>query len=306
MGGGSVAMLPRHSIYGGVSSRARTVRLGTGLDYNVHEWGTPERGHTVLLLHGFLDLGWSWTPVVDEGLADRLHVIAPDLRGHGDSGWIGAGGYYHFADYVADLDDLLRQVTIGSRLSLVGHSMGGSLATMLAGTFPEKVHRVALLEGMGPPETNDLGPERMLAWLDAWRRVREKAPRTYASLAEAAARLRENDPLLSEELALRLVEHATRPGADGRLRFKHDPLHATVGYYAYKVETAMRYWSRIACPVLLLEGGLSTFRLSDEERARRQAAFRDARRAVIPGAGHMMQRHQPRAVAQALVEFLCP
>jgi len=40
-------------------------------------------------------------------LATRAHVIAPDLRGHGDTDWIGAGGYYHFLDYVADLDELI-------------------------------------------------------------------------------------------------------------------------------------------------------------------------------------------------------
>jgi len=278
--------------------------LGTGLDYHLHEWGEPERGHTLLLLHGFLDLGWSWTPIVDEGLSDRFHVIAPDLRGHGDSSWIGAGGYYHFADYVADVDELLRQVTTAPRLSLVGHSMGGSVSSLFAGTFPERVHKLALLEGIGPPEMMDTGPERMAAWLSAWRRVREKTPRSYGSLAEAAARLRENDRLVDEALALRLVEHATRAGSDGRLRFKHDPLHATMGPYAFRVETTMRFWARIQCPVLLLDGAESTFKLGDEEATRRRGAFRDVRRVTIAGAGHMMQRHQPRAVAEALIEFL--
>lgn len=287
-----------------VTERSRTVRLATGLDYHLNEWGGPERGHTVILLHGFLDLGWSWSPVVDEGLAERFHVIAPDLRGHGDSGWIGAGGYYHFADYVADLDDLFRQVTTGAKLSLVGHSMGGSVSTMFAGTFPDRVHKLALLEGIGPPEMQDLGPERMLAWIEAWRRVRDKTPRSYADLAEAAARLRENDPLLGEEMALRLVEHATRKGPDGRLRFKHDPLHATIGPYAFRLEVSQRFWARIGCPVLLVDGAESTFRLGEEELARRRAMFTNARRETIPGAGHMMQRHQPGAVAKALIDFL--
>jgi len=56
-----------------------------------------------VLVHGFLDLGYTWHEVAAT-LATRAHVIAPDLRGHGDSDWLGAGGYYHFFDYIPELD----------------------------------------------------------------------------------------------------------------------------------------------------------------------------------------------------------
>ena len=64
----------------------------------------------MILVHGFLDLAWSWARTVDAGLAEGLHLVAPDMRGHGDSGRFGAGGYYHFADYIADLHELVGQV----------------------------------------------------------------------------------------------------------------------------------------------------------------------------------------------------
>ncbi len=129
--------------------RIRRLALSTGLTYNVHEWGA-EHATTIVLVHGFLDLAWGWDEVPAR-LADRFHVVAPDLRGHGDSDWIGAGGYYHFFDYLADLDDVVRRLGRG-KVGLVGHSMGGSVAAYWAGTRPEAVRALVLLEGLGPPE----------------------------------------------------------------------------------------------------------------------------------------------------------
>src|SRR5262245_7037118 len=106
---------------------ATRLRLGTGLHYNVHEWDNGG-DHTVLLIHGFLDFAFGFTPLVEAGLDGRYHIIAPDLRGHGDSDRVGDGGYYHFADYVADIHDLVEQKARG-RLSIVGHSMGGMVAS---------------------------------------------------------------------------------------------------------------------------------------------------------------------------------
>ena len=89
--------------------QTRTIELSTGLRYAVREWGAPQPGKpTVVLVHGFLDSSATWIAVAREGLAEAgLHLVAPDMRGHGDSERVGAGGYYHFADYLADLDGLI-------------------------------------------------------------------------------------------------------------------------------------------------------------------------------------------------------
>ena len=111
---------------------SRMVPLGTGLRYHVLEWGVDDVSlqHTVVLLHGFLDMAWGWMRTVRARLAGRFHVIAPDLRGHGDSDRVGAGGYYHFIDYLADLHELIDKLG-RTKVSLVGHSMGGSIAVTL-------------------------------------------------------------------------------------------------------------------------------------------------------------------------------
>jgi pimeloyl-ACP methyl ester carboxylesterase len=283
---------------------SRRVPLRTGLTYHLLEWDAAS-DHTVLLLHGYLDFAWTFARMVEAGLAGAYHLVAPDLRGHGDSDRVGAGGYYHFADYLADVHDLVRQ-TARRRLSIVGHSMGGSVASWFAGTFPARVERVTLLEGLGPPETPTLtGPERVASWISAWDRVVDRPPRSFASLDEAAARMREHDALLDGDLARELAERGTVVDDDGRRRWKHDPLHATIGPYGgFRFDVAARFWQGIQCPVLLVEGAASELRLPPGELDRRLGCFKEIQRATVTGAGHMMQRHQPAKLARLISEFL--
>jgi len=283
---------------------SRRVRLATGLEYHVLEWGTAAKAaHSVVLLHGFLDLCWGWEATVDHGLSERFHVIAPDLRGHGDSDRVGAGGYYHFADYVADVSSLIDLVA-GPRVSLVGHSMGGSVASYYAGTFPDRLERLALLEGIGPPEDTLPAPERTALWIKGWQQSLERKPRGYPDVAAAAERLLQNDAGLEREMALRLAERGTELCSDGLRRFKHDPLHLTRGPYAFRVDLARPFWERIRCPVLFVDGSNSPFRGRLVNVEERLGVIGNVQRKTLSGAGHMLQRHRPRELARVLVEFL--
>ncbi|HTJ43089.1 MAG TPA: alpha/beta hydrolase [Kofleriaceae bacterium] len=282
--------------------RSRRLALPNGLTYHVLEWGAASSiDTTVLLVHGFLDLAWTWDEVAAR-LASRFHVIAPDLRGHGDSDWIGPGGYYHFFDYVADLDHVASRLA-RSKLCVVGHSMGGSVASYWVGTRPARVDRLALIEGLGPPEISAPVPDRTARWIDAWTEARLKSPRVMASLDEAAARLRKNDPLLSAASALDLVSHGT-VRVPGGFAWKHDPLHLTAGPYLYRRDVAEQFWSRIPCPTLCVDGADSRLRVPDAEAAARMAFIKDCRREVVAGAGHAVQRHQPAVLASLLDAFL--
>ena len=285
------------------SPQSRTIALSTGLTYHCLEWGDDlDIDETVILVHGFLDLSWSWQPTVQAGLGKRFHIIAPDMRGHGDSDRVGAGGYYHFADYVADLHAVVQQTARGT-VSLVGHSMGGTIASYYTGAFPERIRRLALLEGLGPPESDIAPPQRVARWLGGWHRATTRSPRSYATVAAAADRLVQHDPLLSPEMAQDLAAQGTTPTADG-VRFKHDPLHLTMSPQPFRIEYASSFWRQITCPVLLVDGALSELRHPADEAQRRRAHFSDAHHIVIDGAGHLMLRHQPQALSDALVQFL--
>jgi pimeloyl-ACP methyl ester carboxylesterase len=206
-------------------------------------------------------------------------------------------------DYVADLDDVIKQ-TVDGELILVGHSMGGSVSSYWAGTRPERVHRLALLEGLGPPDAAGMdGPIRMATWIDGWAKARAAAPKVLPSIADAAAKMRSKDPLLTEALALELAEVGTREVPGGRA-WKHDPVHMTMGPYPYRLDTAIKFWKRITCPTLIVDGAESRLNLPLAERAARRAHFANHRHATLPAAGHALQRHQPAALADLLIELL--
>jgi pimeloyl-ACP methyl ester carboxylesterase len=280
-----------------VTPRSRRVALPTGLTYHLLEWGGGD--HTVILIHGFLDLAWGWAEVA-ERLASRYHVVAVDLRGHGDSDWIGPGGYYHFFDYVADLDAVVARVG-RDRVSIAGHSMGGAVVAYWAGVRPTRPHRVALLEGLGPPDASGAElPARTRGWIDAWGKV-DRTPKVMADLDAAAARLRRHDALLTAARARALAEHGTREVAGGVV-WKHDPLHATAGPYPFRVDAAAQFWRAVTAPVLYLDGDASTLRLPEPELVARLAHFAYVRRITVRGAGHMLMRHAPAEVADALAD----
>lgn len=279
--------------------QARRVKLATGLTYNILEWDDAAADTTFVLVHGFADLAQTWDGVA-ERLAPHGHVIAPDLRGHGDSDWI-AGGYYYFMDYVADLDDVIAQLA-RQRVVVVGHSMGGTVSAYWAGTRPERLGALALLEGMGPADMGSLdGPDRTAKWIDSWRTARDH-PRVMASLDEAAARMRAHDGKLGEADARRLAAAGTRE-VDGGLVWKMDPLHRTFGPHAFRADVAAKYWQRITCPVLHVDGADSRLMtlMPAEERARRRGLFANHRHAVIADAGHEIPRHQPARVAELVL-----
>ena len=286
--------------------RSERVPLFTGLGYQVLFSEPPGAlgadAPTLLLLHGFLDVSWGWAPLCRAGLADRFRIVAPDLRGHGDSDRVGAGGYYHFFDYVADVEALAVALDLRDVI-VVGHSMGGMVAGYFTGSHPERVTKLALLEGTGPPAGEPTGPARVNRWIRAWQGARQRAGKGYETARDAARRLMAHDCRLSDEMALELATRGTRRHDDGLLRFKHDPLHLTAGPYGFDPAVAARFWERIECPVLLVEGGESPFRHAPDERDRRHRALRDRELVVVPGAAHMLQRHQPEALAHLLIGF---
>lgn len=275
---------------------SRRIALATGLTYSVLEWDHPG-DVTYVLVHGFSDLAYGWIRVA-ERLATHAHVIAPDLRGHGDSDRIGPGGYYHFLDYVADLDEVIARLA-RRRVVLVGHSMGGSVSGYYAGARPERLAALALLEGLGPPDLAGIDPvARTIGWLDGWKAAR-KQYKPMATLEEAAARLRKNDDRLDAAFALELTRAGTRAVAGGFV-WKHDPLHMTQGPYAFRLDVAVKFWQRVTCPVLVVDAADSRLNLPLAERAARRAHFAHCEHVVVPDAGHALQRHQPARVAELL------
>jgi pimeloyl-ACP methyl ester carboxylesterase len=276
----------------------RTERAN-GLTHHLLEH--PGAGRTpVLLLHGYLDLARSFAEVIAR-LGDAGHrVVAPDFRGHGDSARVPEGAYYHFPDYVADVAGLLDACAL-ARPHVVAHSMGGSVATMLAAVLPDRVRSLTLIEGLGPPAMPaEVAPDRTALWLEGVARVRARGPRRVASLDDAVTRMRMSNPDVPDDVLRAMAPRALRPTDDGGWVFRFDPLHQTTSPARFDAEGFEAYIDRVACPVLHVWGRAPE---GFELYAKRAERFRDPARVVLEDAGHMIHWTRPAPLSDALLKF---
>jgi pimeloyl-ACP methyl ester carboxylesterase len=156
-------------------------------------WGDPSLP-PLLALHGWLDNAGSFDALAPL-LADRWQVIALDLRGHGHSSHIAPGAWYHYVDYFDDIGAVLDHFG-WARVDLLGHSLGGTLASLYAALYPERVDELLLIEALGPLTTtlDDALPQLRRA-LDQHTAFAARRPlRVFATIDEAAAaRMMAND-----------------------------------------------------------------------------------------------------------------
>ncbi len=276
-----------------------------GLAIHYLEWGEPAR-EPIVLVHGFLDQAYSWKFFVTElvkKVGQPLWIIAPDCRGHGDSGWVGAGGYYHFPDYVYDLDCVI--TALGpTRFHLIGHSMGGSISFLYAGAFPQRVARLALIEGVGPVgmEFTD-APPRMAAWIGELRERGRKHFREYSSVEAGANQLRQTNPRLPRAFAVDLARAGMKQNDKGKWVWKFDPLHRTAAPQPFYAAQALEFFRRIACPVLIVDGEESR-QTRRTDKHQRYDAIHERRLETIHHAGHMVHQDNPARLAEVVAAFL--
>jgi pimeloyl-ACP methyl ester carboxylesterase len=290
------------------SSQRLAVR---GLTLHTLTWQPPPDGPApealVLLVHGFADCAGSWSLVAPDLARAGFAVVAPDLRGFGQSDWIGAGGYYHFPDYAGDLDALVERLA-PERLYVVGHSMGGVVSCLYAGSRPERVAKLALLEGVGGPHTPpEQAPERFTRWLDDLRHEGGRRPlKAMRGREGVLERLKRQHPDVAPAVLAGLVDHLARPEGDDRegalWHWRFDPLHRTVSPLTWAAGAFAHFASRARCPVLAVSGGPTGYHPDDEDQ--RLAGFARLQRHELAGAGHMMHWTNPSELSKLLVDFL--
>ncbi len=247
-----------------------------------------------MILHGFLEQGAAWHEV-----ARRLggDVHAPDHRGHGTSDHIGRGGFYHFWDYVGDVDALVG--SLPGPVDLIGHSMGGTMAVLFAGARPDAVRRLTLIEGLGPPDLEAKALTIGRQFLDA----RRRPPRhpVMADVPAAARRMQRYNTGLSDATALRLAARTTRP-VEGGVTWSWDAMHRARSPVPFQHRLFLQFLEQIEMPVLLVDGADSPFPAATD--ARRRDALGHAEHATIEGAGHLLHHDQPEALARVIRAFL--
>lgn len=278
-----------------------------GLQYHIRHWGEPT-APLLFMVHGWMDVSASFQFVVD-CLAQDWHVVAPDWRGFGLTQRTSADSYW-YPDYLADLDVILDHYAPGQAVDLVGHSMGGNIATLYAGVRPERIRRLVNLEGLGLPPTKPAqAPGRLVQWMDEIRLPR--VMRGYDSVEEVAARLQKNNARLSDERAAFLAAHWSARGESGQWEILGDPAHKLSNPILYRVDEMTACWQRITAPVLWIEARESDIwrfwgehALTRDEIDRRIGFIPTVQVEKIDDAGHMLHHDQPEKLAALIEDFL--
>jgi pimeloyl-ACP methyl ester carboxylesterase len=256
------------------------------------DWGNPD-APPLILQHGGRDHCRSWDWVAEE-LCRDWHVVAPDLRGHGDSAW-SPEGHYGMDAFVYDFAQLVE--TLGhDQVTIVAHSLGGNIATRFAGLYPAKVRKLVNIEGLGPTRETleemfgDSVETRLRRWIDDKRRAAARQPRRYPTLEAAYTRMKEENSFLSDEQARHLTVNGASRNEDGTWSWKFDNYLNVWTASDLPYDERIQLWQAITCPVLLLYG-LDSFATSPLKDGRAEH-FRDARVIEYENAGHWLHHDQ--------------
>ncbi len=287
-------------------SRSEFLQL-RGLRTHVRRWGDA-RAPLLFMLHGWMDVSASFQFVVD-CLHHDWQVIAPDWRGFGLTERPAADCYW-FPDYLADLEALLDHYAADIPVNLIGHSMGGNIATLYAGIRPQRVAKLVNLEGFGLATTvPSQAPERYAQWLDELRNP--PLMRSYPNRDAVADRLRKTNPRLTPERADFLAGHWAAPNESGAWEILGDPAHKITSAQLYRSDEVCACWARITAPVLWVEAGetdvwrwMGGREAARTEIDRRMQCIPDVQPARVGDAGHMLHHDQPAEVARLIEAFL--
>lgn len=256
------------------------------------DWGNAD-APPLLLVHGGRDHCRSWDWVAEE-LRKDWHVIAPDLRGHGDSAWA-PDGNYPITALVYDLAQLVNQLDV-DQVTIVAHSLGGNVSLRFTGLYPEKVRKLVAIEGLGS-SPKVLAERAETPFADRWRKwiadkrtAAGRLPKRYATIEDALGRMKAENAYLTDEQARHLTLHGISRNEDGSWSWKFDN-HLNVWPVDDIPQSEIEaLWTAISCPTLLLYGADSW--ASNPERDGRIEHFRHARVVEFENAGHWLHHDQ--------------
>jgi pimeloyl-ACP methyl ester carboxylesterase len=291
------------------------------MNYHVLAWGdAASRLPPLVLMHGWMDVAASYQFMVDAlseaFFKDRL-IIAADWRGYGKTTGAPVDNYW-FPDYLADLDFLLDHYAGDRPVDLVGHSMGGNVVMMYAGSRPNRIRRLINLEGFGMPvSTPDKAPARYAQWMDELKKLQrgELNLTAYDKADGVARRLMKTNPRLARDDAGKakanwLARHWAAENAQGKWDILGDAAHKIVNANLSNVAEAIELYKNISAPVLVVEAsddslsGWWNGRFTLAEFHERLKNVPNCTIQVVQDAGHMMHHDQPLVLAQMLEAFV--
>jgi pimeloyl-ACP methyl ester carboxylesterase len=253
----------------------------------------------VLALHGWLDNAASFVPLAAQ--LRGVDLVCPDFPGHGRSAHLPPGADYSFAAAVHSVLDIADALG-WDRFTLLGHSMGAGIGSLVAAACPERIARFVAIEALGAlAELPEHTVRRLRDAVVATRALRRKQLRVFPDIASAVrARMKAN--ALSEPVARLLVERGLA-AVDGGFAWSSDPRLTLPTMIRTTEEQVRDLVSGITSPTLIVYAEPAQPYLPDPLRRARAALLPNGALRVLQG-GHHLHMEDPAAVAAAIGEFL--
>ena len=267
------------------------------LNLAAKRWGDPA-GLPVLGLHGWLDNAATFDHLAP--FLFHLNFISLDLPGHGRSDHRPPGMKYHYIDYIADVIAVVDELQ-WEKFTFLGHSLGAGIASMAAGTIPERIHRLALIEGIGPStRAVERAPDYLLRSVHEMSRFKDKKMPVYKDIQTMINARTKRGGIASGAIEA-LVRRGSRE-VDNGVTWRSDPRLRMISPLYMTDEQVLPYLTRITAPVLLILGeqGYLGGRAGFSSRC---SYIKNLDSRILPG-GHHLHLDHPEAVAEVVTEFL--
>lgn len=260
--------------------------------------GDPN-GPPLLALHGWLDNAASFLPL--SPYLQDFNLIAIDLPGHGLSSHLAADNPYHFIDAIVHVSDVLDALAWPT-FNILGHSMGGGIATLLAGTWPERVEKIAVIEGLGPLSAPaESAPNQTREFIISNKKITRRRKHYYDSV-EAAANMRAKKGYVTLACARILAERGTQLTDKGYI-WRHDPKLYLPSPVRLTEQQVQSFIGNITAPLCFITADMG-FQYDDDKMAGRRSHVQTLREVELPG-GHHVHMETPENVAAVLKDFFC-
>lgn len=218
------------------------------IELAAHLYG-PEDGQPVIALHGWLDNANSFARLAPR--LEGLRIVALDLAGHGHSGHRPAGAGYSLPDYVFDVLQAAEQLG-WQRFSLLGHSLGAIISVFLAAALPERIERLALIDGLMPPTGEaDAAPQQLGKALQAHLRLPGKPKPVYQD-QQQAVRARMSGAIAVTQEAAQLLAQRGLMRVPGGYTWRSDNRLTLPSGLRITEQQAMAFAEAIRCPTHLV------------------------------------------------------
>jgi pimeloyl-ACP methyl ester carboxylesterase len=281
-------------------SAAREIKIDLPhLTLAAKAWG-DESLPPLLALHGWLDNAGSFDRLAPL-LCTHFHIVAIDFAGHGRSQWRPDGVWYHYVDYISD--SIAAVDALGwKKCTLLGHSLGGTVASVFAACRPEAIDRLLLIEALGPIAGEaKQALEQLRRGMDQRESFREKSLRIFAREDEAVdARRKANH--LSDTAAIAIVSRGLKPVAGG-FSWSSDPRLTLATPLRLTEEQILAVLGGIEAKTMLVLAQPEVPYLPRELMQRRIECVQDIEVHRIQG-GHHLHLEDPRPIAALIEKFI--